>query len=87
MRVVARLASAKVALLPSGGTTCGTRDSEYLLWGEFFFHSRSTISQTLWLRRHASAQEVTTMIPGRDLALAEVGDRRPRHIFDHNERA
>ena len=29
MRFVARLASVKLAPLPSGGATCGTRDSEY----------------------------------------------------------
>jgi hypothetical protein len=75
---VARLASIKLAPLPSGSATCGTRDSEYLSWCEFFFHSRGTISQTLWLRRHASAQDVTIMIPGRAWALADVGDGRPR---------
>lgn len=63
MRAVARLASVEVAPLFWVGTTCRARDSEYLLWSEFFSHGRGTISQTLLRRRHASAQQVTTMIP------------------------
>jgi hypothetical protein len=56
MRVVARLASVQLAFLSWLNTTGWTRDRGNLLWGEFFSHSRGTISQTLWRRRHASAQ-------------------------------
>ena len=69
MRAVARLASVEVAPLFWVGTTCRARDSEYLLWSEFFSHGRGTIPQTLWRRRHASAHEVTTMIPAAAFGL------------------
>ena len=52
MRVVARLASVKLAFLSWLGTTVWTRDRGNMLWGELFSHSRGTISQTLCRRRH-----------------------------------
>jgi hypothetical protein len=55
MRPCAGLAGVELALLSRGGTTCGTSDSEYLLRGEFFFHSRGRILQALWPSLHASA--------------------------------
>jgi hypothetical protein len=47
MRPCAGLAGVELALLARRGTTCGTSDSEYLLRGEFFFHSRGRILQAL----------------------------------------
>lgn len=38
MRVGARLAGAKLTLLPRSSTTGRTMDGEYLFWAEFFFH-------------------------------------------------
>src|ERR1700731_3726099 len=55
MRPCAGLAGAELALLSRGSTTCGTSDSEYLLRGEFFFHSRGRILQAFWPSLHASA--------------------------------
>jgi hypothetical protein len=90
MRVVAGLASAKLAPLPSGGTTGWTSDSEHLFWAEFAFHIRGTVPQNGAGRRHASGQYlrsgVTTMIPDIDWALAEVGDRLPQYVFDNSDR-
>ena len=38
MRIGARLASTKLALLPRGGTTSRATDSKYLFRAELFFH-------------------------------------------------
>jgi hypothetical protein len=46
MRLVARLASVKLALLPRSGTTSRTRDSEYLFWAEFCFHEGDNAAKT-----------------------------------------
>lgn len=46
MRLVARLASVKFALLPRTSTTSGTTDSECLFWAEFFFHRVDIMPQT-----------------------------------------
>jgi hypothetical protein len=56
MRVVARLASVKLAFLSWLDTTGWTRDRGNLLWGKFFAHGRGTIPRTCARRRHASAQ-------------------------------
>jgi hypothetical protein len=56
MRPCAGLAGVELAFLARRGTTCGTSDSEYLLRGEFFFHSRGRILQALWPSLHASAR-------------------------------
>jgi hypothetical protein len=55
MRPCTGLAGVELALLTRRGTTCGTRDSEYHLRGEFFFHRRARILQALWPSLHASA--------------------------------
>jgi hypothetical protein len=86
MRFVAWLASVKLAFLSWLGTTGWTRDSENLFWAEFCFHDRGTIPQTGDGRRPASAQRVATMIPGRVWTLADLGERRPRHTLEHNDR-
>jgi hypothetical protein len=70
MRAVARLAGVELAFLSRGGTTCGTSDNEYLLRGEFFFHSRGRILQALWRRRHASVQEIYDNDSGQRLGFS-----------------
>src|SRR5689334_3898502 len=45
MRLRAGLASSKLTHLPRSSTTGWTTDSEYLFWGEFFFHSGEIMPQ------------------------------------------
>jgi hypothetical protein len=72
MRTCPGLASIKLAPLSWGSTTCGTSDSEYLLWGEFFFHGGRRIPQTLRRSRRAS------VLSQRDEVMIIV--RRAKHM-------
>jgi hypothetical protein len=45
MRVGARLASAKLTLLPRSGSAGRAANSEYLLWAEFFYHTKPHVQK------------------------------------------